>query len=165
MDVIRARAIIFLVIDVPKTSADLVVFLLCRSRLRAFVPRLLRAFSRQPLFIFVTSAGHFLAYGRATLKGVLLTTLRLSGSLLALLPALLALALLLSPTLFVGPPLSIGILCGLVLLVLIGHYGLLWLIETGSTIAACRLSDEPVSPIAIDRNFVAASPRSYYGIE
>jgi hypothetical protein len=127
MDVIRAGAIIFFVINVTKARTDLVIFLLRRRRLGAFVPRLLRAFSRQPLFIFVTSPSHFLAYGRATLKGVLLATLRLSGPLLGLLPALLALALLLSPTLFVGPTLSFRILCGLVLLVLIGHYGLLWL--------------------------------------
>jgi hypothetical protein len=91
----------------------------------------------------------------------LLTTLRLSRPLLAL----LALALLLSPTLLIGSTLSFRILCCLVLLVLIGQCGLLWLNGTGSTIAACCLSDEPVSPIAVDRNFVAAGPRSYYGIE
>jgi hypothetical protein len=158
MDVIRPRAIIFLVIDVPKTSANLVVFLLRRSRLRPFVPRLLRPLRSSALLL---------------IEHLATCLLRVLASLLALLPGLLssplltllALALLLSPTLFVGPTLSFRILCGLVLLVLIGQCGLLWLNETGSTIAACCLSDEPVSPIAIDRNLVTAGPRGYYGIE
>jgi hypothetical protein len=124
VDEIRAGAIIFLIVNMAKPTADLVIFLLRRGGLLALVSDLLRALANHTLFLIVTLTRNFLALLNAALERVLLALL-LAGPLLAL----LALALL-SPTLFVGPTLSFRVLCGLVL-ILIGHYGLLWLRETG----------------------------------
>jgi hypothetical protein len=112
---IRAGAIIFLVVNMTKPTTNFIVLLLRRSWLLALVANLLRTLADHPLFLIVTLTRNFLALLNAALERVLLALL--AGFLLAL----LALALLLSPTLFVGSPLSFRILCGLVLLILIGH--------------------------------------------
>jgi hypothetical protein len=126
---IRAGTIIFLIVNMTKPTAYLVVFLLRRSRLLALVAYLLRALANHTLFLVVALTGNFLALLYAALERVLLALL--AGSYLAALLARHASIALLSTPLFIGPPLCFRILCGLVLLVLIGHYGLLWLRETG----------------------------------
>jgi hypothetical protein len=111
---VRPRAIIFLVVDMTQTAADLVILLLRRRRLLPFVPYLLRPLANHALLLVVALTGDFLALLYAALKRILLAllaTLLLPGPLLAL---------LLGSTLFVGSSLSIGVLLCLVL-VLIGH--------------------------------------------
>jgi hypothetical protein len=112
-----------------ETSADLVVLLLRRSGLRAFVPRLLRPLSSGALLLIKYLPTSLLRILPSLLA--LLAALLLPGPLLALL-----LAALLGTPLFVRLTLGFRILCGLVLLVLIGQCGLLWLREPGGAIAA-----------------------------
>jgi hypothetical protein len=121
---IRAGTIIFLIVNMTKPTAYLVVFLLRRSRLLALVAYLLRAFANHTLFLVVALTGNFLALLYAALERVLLA-LPLLPRLITLLPRHPSIALLSTP-LFIGPTLCFRILCGLVL-ILIGHYGLLWL--------------------------------------
>jgi hypothetical protein len=127
MNEVWAGTIIFLVVNMTKAATDFVVFLLRRSWLLALVAYLLRAFANHLLFLLVALTGNLLPLLYASLEWVLLTlllaALLLPRPLLALLLRLgrSALRRLLGSALFVCSALSFRILCGLVLLVLIGH--------------------------------------------
>jgi hypothetical protein len=72
---IRAGTIIFLIVNMTKPTAYLVVFLLRRSRLLALVAYLLRALANHTLFLVVALTGNFLALLYAALERVLLALL------------------------------------------------------------------------------------------
>jgi hypothetical protein len=127
VDEIRSRTIVFLIVDMTKPIAKLVIFLLRRRGPLALVAYLLRALSNHALFLVIGTSTSLLQ----------LILIRLLTRLLLPSPLLLTRLLRLgSPALFVSPTLCFRILCGLVLLVLIGQCGLLWLREAGGTIAA-----------------------------
>jgi hypothetical protein len=114
VNIVRAGAVVFLVVNMTKTGADLVIFLLRRSGLLPLVAYLLRAFRNGSLLLIELSP--------TSLLSLLLCLLSRLTALLLARPLLLAALLLSSPTLFVSPTLGFRILLCLVW-VLIGHYG------------------------------------------
>jgi hypothetical protein len=111
-----------------KASADLIILLLCRSGLGALIAHLLRAFGNHALLFFEALTGNLLPLLEASLGRILLASLLLASSGRQRLGRRTGRRLL-SAALFICPTLCFRILCGLVLLVLIGHCGLLWLKE------------------------------------
>jgi hypothetical protein len=88
VDEIGPRTIGFLIVDMTKTVADLIILLLCWRGLLAFVAYLLRPFRSSALFLIESLSTRFLYLIRPDLLALL------SRPLLALLATLLLTALL-----------------------------------------------------------------------
>jgi hypothetical protein len=139
VDEIGPRTIGFLIVDMTKTVADLIILLLCWRGLLAFVAYLLRPFRSSALFLIESLSTRFLYLIRPDLLALL------SRPLLALLATLLLTALLATTALLsrlrIGlkpPALLLGCsplllyslaLASLSLILITGHDGLLWLME------------------------------------
>jgi hypothetical protein len=147
---VRARSIVFLIVNMAKSVADLVILLLRRRGLLTLIAHLLRAFGSHALLFFEALLSRLTTSVLSILGGLLAALLlaaswlRLSRSalrrlLIGLEPSTLLLGL--RPLLLKGLALLARFLLTLVLLVLIGQRGLLWLKDpAGCTIAASLLS-------------------------